>query len=245
MALTIAECANISWARSGDYRVIYGDKIWTYSTMLLVFPFLRNSLLLIASSLRYRVVLTNAHHRRWLVAASMCIAVGSTATQYALGFSSFAQNGATAASTAFWITTIIQPIAYSVFGLTTFTMALRKNRKGIIPTSINGLKMRNLEFVNNGLGLMMFANCIIVIAMAFGENHETGYYTSPVLVASCAIWATGENLFEIIAQLKTTTDAASISSHGRKEVSGSMKQSAAKINQASAQGFQTSAHALT
>ncbi|KAI8587195.1 hypothetical protein BDZ88DRAFT_426055 [Geranomyces variabilis] len=270
MAVTIADCANITWARSSDPRVVYGDHIWTYASMLTVFPFFRNSVLLIASALRYQVVLTNAKHRRMLVAASVFIGVASTAVQYALAFTSFAKNGATSASTAFWITTIIQPIAYSVFGLATFTMAvsfccvlaageenscklticlfsfqqLRKNRKGITATSASGLKMRNLEFVNNVLGFTIFGSCIIVIAMAFGENQQTGYYTSPVMVAGCAIWAAGENLFEIIAQLKTTTEAASISSHGRKEASASMKQSAMKLAQTSAQGFQASAQGL-
>ncbi|KAJ3164216.1 hypothetical protein HDU88_005528 [Geranomyces variabilis] len=244
MAVTIADIANITWARSSDPRVIYGNHIWTYASMLTVFPFFRNSVLLVASALRYQVVLTNVKHRRMLVAASVFIGVASTGVQYALAFTSFAKNGATSASTAFWITTIIQPIAYSVFGLTTFTMALRKNRKGITPTSASGLKMRNLEFVNNGLGFMMFGICVIVIAMAFGENQQTGYYTSPVMVAACAIWAAGENLFEIIAQLKTTTEAASISSHGRRDVSGSLKQSAMKLTQPSAQAFQASAQGL-
>ncbi|KAJ3159543.1 hypothetical protein HDU86_001552 [Geranomyces michiganensis] len=223
MALTICDCSVVSWARSGDPRVIYGEKRWTYTSMLVVFPILRNSILLVASTLRYQVVLTNMQHRRILVAATVVIAIGGLAAQYALAFTSFAKNDASSASNAFWIALIIHPVTYAVFGIVTFTMTLRKNRQGIVTASANARKMRNLEIINNALGLFIIGACVIVIAMAFTENQQSGYFTTPVQVAACAFWAAGENMFEILASIKTTAGSSAVSSKVRKELSVAKK----------------------
>ncbi|KAJ3010932.1 hypothetical protein HKX48_007129 [Thoreauomyces humboldtii] len=215
MILTIADVAVISWARSTDLRIVYIEHVFLYGKLLIVFSVGRNALLLIASCLRFRVVLRSKFHQDLLLATGSVIALGSMTASYALGFTSLQASGAQSVSRVFWGTTCIIPVTYSVFGLATFTLQLRRNRFGSqaisASTSSSSRMMANLEVVNTALMILTTSTCILVLVAVFvlGDGSNS-YYPAPLEIAACAYWCAGENLFEIVARFKTNAETGVI-----------------------------------
>ncbi|KAJ3006869.1 hypothetical protein HKX48_009425 [Thoreauomyces humboldtii] len=212
MVFTAADVSVISWARSNDLRYVYQQHTWTYARLLVTFSISRSAVLLIASSLRYQIVLVDARYSRALVIASVVIGIGSAAGEYITAFKDFADTDATRVSAAFWYWTAVNPVTYIVFGLATFTLTLHSNRMPGIPDKSEAARqMRNLEVINNGLIFVSCCMCVLVITVAFATDPDTSYYTIPVQVCACAYWSVGENLFEVLALFKTSAESATAS----------------------------------
>ncbi|KAJ3011542.1 hypothetical protein HKX48_006779 [Thoreauomyces humboldtii] len=207
MALTICDLSVISWARSSDLRNIYQVHLWRYGKLLISFSVARSALLVIASLLRYRAVFVKQLHQQILVGGGSVIAIGAMVGAYVTGYMGlYAKNGE-GVTNAFWGIGIIQPILYSVLGLATFTLKLRKNRvPGVSSsTSEGGRRMRDLEVVNNILMFTTIGFCVVVCAVVFGGDKNS-YYPTVVQISASAYWSVGENTFELLASFKNTAD---------------------------------------
>ncbi|KAJ3012732.1 hypothetical protein HKX48_006107 [Thoreauomyces humboldtii] len=205
MALTIADVTVVSWSRSSDLRYIYIDHPWLYGKLLIAFSVARSALVLIASCLRYSVVLMDKNHQRMIVAAGIVIGLCSMTGEYVTAYTSLQQSGAQSVSNTFWAITCINPIVYSILGLATFTLQLRKAR---IRTGVVNRQMRNLEIVNTILGLVTILFCIVVLGDILSSSSSlASYYPTPIQIAASAYWAVGENAFEVLALFKTSAES--------------------------------------
>ncbi|KAJ3170627.1 hypothetical protein HDU88_008529 [Geranomyces variabilis] len=212
MCLTVCDVAVLTWARSGDLRNIYGTHLYRFGKLLIAFSVARGALMLIASSLRYRIVLISTRHQRILVTVAMVLGIGSATAEYIAGYTSLEANKAQGVSNVFWGFSVVNPVAFAVMGLATFTLQLRRNRvvvSGYVPSD-NARQMRNLEYINNALILMTVVCAVITITTVYAADPDS-YYITPVEVTACAYWAVGENLFEVLALFKGSAESASAS----------------------------------
>ncbi|KAJ3182415.1 hypothetical protein HDU87_008579 [Geranomyces variabilis] len=208
----VCDVAVLTWARSGDLRNIYGTHLYLFGKLLIPFSVVRGALMVIASSLRYRIVLISSERQRFLVGSAIVIGVGSATAEYITGYTSLAANEAKSVSNVFWAFSVVNPIMFAIMGLSTFTLQLRRSRvdaSGYVPSE-NARQMRNLETINNALILMTVVCAVITITTVYAADPDS-YFITPVEVTACAYWAVGENLFEVLALFKGSAESASAS----------------------------------
>ncbi|KAJ3155716.1 hypothetical protein HDU86_004185 [Geranomyces michiganensis] len=212
MLLTVCDVAVSTWARSSDLRVVYKDNLFLYGRLLMAFSIIRNQLLLVASSLRYRIVLINSTHQKMLVCSATVLALVAMTAEYVTGFTSLVEKEGTGVSRAFWFYSTISPAAFSIMGLMTFTLQLRRNRITVAngEASDSARQLQNLEAINNMLIFGTVTCGVATILTAFLADPDS-YYITPLEVTTCAYWAVGENMFEVLALFKASAETAAAS----------------------------------